>query len=96
MHITDISVTSRNLEKVIIGAYRWLSDTYRPGDQIFLFGTYQLAWNIALIGDIPEIGFSRGAYQVRALAAMIHRVSVAHPTILEPQFEPRCLTNRVI
>ncbi|QRV96021.1 hypothetical protein RhiJN_24039 [Ceratobasidium sp. AG-Ba] len=26
-----------NLERVIIGAYRWLSDNYRPGDQIFLF-----------------------------------------------------------
>ncbi|KAG2357751.1 hypothetical protein BDR07DRAFT_1419450 [Suillus spraguei] len=39
-------------------AYRWLSDTYQPGDKIFLFG------------------FSRGAYQVRALAGMIHEVSI--------------------
>ncbi|CAE6449562.1 unnamed protein product [Rhizoctonia solani] len=49
-----------NLEKVIIAAYRWLSDTYRDGDQIFLFG------------------FSRGAYQVRALAAMIKSVGLIH------------------
>jgi hypothetical protein len=28
----------RNLEQVIIGAYRWLSDNYKPGDQIFFFG----------------------------------------------------------
>ncbi|KAG8740694.1 hypothetical protein FRC10_004039, partial [Ceratobasidium sp. 414] len=46
-----------NLDRVIIGAYRWLSDHYRPGDQIFLFG------------------FSRGAYQVRAIAGMIATVS---------------------
>ncbi|KAF8593522.1 hypothetical protein BDV93DRAFT_460987 [Ceratobasidium sp. AG-I] len=49
-----------NLEKVIIGAYRWLSDTYQTGDRIFLFG------------------FSRGAYQVRALAAMINKVGLLH------------------
>ncbi|CAE6500543.1 unnamed protein product [Rhizoctonia solani] len=49
-----------NLEKVIIGAYRWLSDTYQPGDRIFLFG------------------FSRGAYQVRALAGMIESVGLIH------------------
>ncbi|KZP02700.1 hypothetical protein FIBSPDRAFT_969696 [Athelia psychrophila] len=45
-----------NLEKVIIGAYRWLSNQYREGDKIFLFG------------------FSRGAFQVRALAGMIETV----------------------
>ncbi|KAG9094007.1 hypothetical protein FRC06_011277 [Ceratobasidium sp. 370] len=50
-----------NLEKVIIGAYRWLSDNYRPGDQIFLFG------------------FSRGAYQVRAIAGMIASVGLIFP-----------------
>ncbi|CAE6530347.1 unnamed protein product [Rhizoctonia solani] len=49
-----------NLEKVIIGAYRWLADTYQPDDQIFLFG------------------FSRGAYQVRALAAMIESVGLIY------------------
>ncbi|KAG8791982.1 hypothetical protein FRC12_007621 [Ceratobasidium sp. 428] len=50
-----------NLEKVIIGAYRWLSDNYKPGDQIFLFG------------------FSRGAYQVRAIAGMIASVGLIFP-----------------
>ncbi|KAF8594957.1 hypothetical protein BDV93DRAFT_576847 [Ceratobasidium sp. AG-I] len=49
-----------NLEKVIMGAYRWLSDTYQPGDDVFLFG------------------FSRGAYQVRALAAMINSVGLLY------------------
>ncbi|QRW06859.1 hypothetical protein RhiLY_05858 [Ceratobasidium sp. AG-Ba] len=50
-----------NLEKVIIGAYRWLSDSYRPGDRIYLFG------------------FSRGAYQVRAIAGMIASVGLMFP-----------------
>ncbi|KAG8722251.1 hypothetical protein FRC09_006565 [Ceratobasidium sp. 395] len=50
-----------NFDQVIVGAYRWLADTYRPGDQIFLFG------------------FSRGAYQVRTLAAMIEVVGLIHP-----------------
>ncbi|KZP29585.1 hypothetical protein FIBSPDRAFT_816052 [Athelia psychrophila] len=47
-----------NFEKVIIAAYRWLSERYKPGDRIFLFG------------------FSRGAYQMRVLAAMIEKVGL--------------------
>ncbi|KZP29538.1 hypothetical protein FIBSPDRAFT_988833 [Athelia psychrophila] len=47
-----------NFEKVIIAAYRWLSERYKPGDRIFLFG------------------FSRGAYQIRVLAAMIEKVGL--------------------
>ncbi|CEL61972.1 putative protein YEL023C OS=Saccharomyces cerevisiae (strain ATCC 204508 / S288c) GN=YEL023C PE=4 SV=1 [Rhizoctonia solani AG-1 IB] len=58
-NVIDLAI-AWNLEKVIIGAYRWLSDTYRPDDQIFLFG------------------FSRGAYQVRALAAMIESVGLLY------------------
>ncbi|KZP16520.1 hypothetical protein FIBSPDRAFT_748635 [Athelia psychrophila] len=50
-----------NLEKVIIGAYRWLSNHYREGDKIFLFG------------------FSRGAFQVRALAGMVETVGLILP-----------------
>ncbi|KAG8215129.1 hypothetical protein J3R82DRAFT_8591 [Butyriboletus roseoflavus] len=51
----------RNLHKVIMASYRWLSDNYQDGDSIFLFG------------------FSRGAYQVRALAGMIARVGLLLP-----------------
>ncbi|KAF8696472.1 alternative mRNA splicing, via spliceosome, partial [Rhizoctonia solani] len=58
-HNIDLAI-AWNLEKTIIGAYRWLSDIYKPGDQIFLFG------------------FSRGAYQVRALAAMIESVGLIY------------------
>ncbi|KAF8873815.1 hypothetical protein BD779DRAFT_1451418 [Infundibulicybe gibba] len=47
-----------NLEKIILGAYRWLSANYKEGDRIYLFG------------------FSRGAYQVRALAGMIKKVGL--------------------
>ncbi|KZP04114.1 hypothetical protein FIBSPDRAFT_1011984 [Athelia psychrophila] len=50
-----------NLEKVIIGAYRWLSNQYREGDKIFLFG------------------FSRGAFQARALAGMVETVGLILP-----------------
>ncbi|THH17761.1 hypothetical protein EW146_g3118 [Bondarzewia mesenterica] len=49
-----------NFEKIVMSAYRWLSDNYQDGDRIFLFG------------------FSRGAYQVRTLAAMIHKVGLIH------------------
>ncbi|KAH7881716.1 hypothetical protein F5I97DRAFT_1818595 [Phlebopus sp. FC_14] len=56
----DMAV-GRNLQKVIMTAYRWLSDYYRDGDKIYLFG------------------FSRGAYQVRALAGMIARVGLILP-----------------
>jgi len=45
-----------NLAKIIISAYRWLSEHFEDGDRIYLFG------------------FSRGAYQVRALAGMIEKV----------------------
>ncbi|MGV8783609.1 phospholipase effector Tle1 domain-containing protein, partial [Pseudomonas aeruginosa] len=41
------------LKRNVEGAYRFLAEHYRPGDQIFLFG------------------FSRGAYAVRVLAAML-------------------------
>ncbi|KAF8493850.1 hypothetical protein JB92DRAFT_3084909 [Gautieria morchelliformis] len=49
-----------NFEKIVIAAYRWLSQNYQEGDRIYLFG------------------FSRGAYQVRALAGMIHKVGLVH------------------
>lgn len=50
-----------NLERVILAAYRWISENYQDGDRIYLFG------------------FSRGAYQARAIAGMIHRVGLILP-----------------
>ena len=32
-------LTSRNFERIIHAAYKWLSENYQPGDRIFLFGT---------------------------------------------------------
>ncbi|KZV83395.1 WD40 repeat-like protein [Exidia glandulosa HHB12029] len=47
-------------EKIILSAYGWLSENYRDGDRIYLFG------------------FSRGAYQVRVLSAMIQVVGLIY------------------
>ncbi|KAI6037808.1 hypothetical protein EDC04DRAFT_2090344 [Pisolithus marmoratus] len=58
--IMDIAIAWR-MEERIMDAYEWLSNTYKDGDKIFLFG------------------FSRGAYQVRALAGMIERVGLVLP-----------------
>jgi uncharacterized protein (DUF2235 family) len=58
-----------------MGAYRWLSDTYHPGDKIFLFGKFLGPCVHSFVLNVMP-GFSRGAYQVRALAGMIHEVSI--------------------
>ncbi|EDR04371.1 uncharacterized protein LACBIDRAFT_304576 [Laccaria bicolor S238N-H82] len=58
-HKIDLAV-ARHFKRTILGAYRWLSDNYEPGDCIFLFG------------------FSRGAFQVRVLSAMIDKVGLIH------------------
>ncbi|KAE9395537.1 hypothetical protein BT96DRAFT_1043653 [Gymnopus androsaceus JB14] len=55
----DLALALR-FEKILLDAYRWLSEMYRHGDCIFLFG------------------FSRGAYQVRALAGMIEKARDTH------------------
>lgn len=49
-----------DFERTVSGAYRWLSDNYKQGDCIFLFG------------------FSRGAFQVRVLSAMIDKVGLIY------------------
>jgi len=64
----------RDFERPVLGAYRWLSDNYETGDCIFLFGA--LDWHMKYTSVVPEghIGFSRGAFQVRVLSAMIDKV----------------------
>ena len=54
-------------------AYDWLAGIYEKGDQIYLFGLSSLPFTLADSNDIL-VGFSRGAYQVRALASVIHEV----------------------
>ena len=62
----------RNFERTILAAYRWLSDNYEEGDCIFLFGALTLYKPVIK----PErcLAFSRGAYQIRVLSAMIDKV----------------------
>ncbi|KAG8772758.1 hypothetical protein FRC15_002527, partial [Serendipita sp. 397] len=49
-----------NFDRIVLAAYRWLSENYHHNDRIYLFG------------------FSRGAYQVRTIAAMIEKVGLIH------------------
>ena len=49
----------------------WLMNHYKPGDRIFLFGML-FHWDAVLQADVS--GFSRGAYQIRTIAGMIHTV----------------------
>ncbi|MDF5979850.1 DUF2235 domain-containing protein [Pseudomonas aeruginosa] len=71
------------LKRNVEGAYRFLAEHYRPGDQIFLFG------------------FSRGAYAVRVLAAMLRgggpdRCAPAAPLRLrlDPAHHPHAAPRR--
>ena len=65
----------RNFERTVLGAYRWLSDNYERGDCIFLFGALEQDVT-CMSGDAEpgSKGFSRGAFQVRVLSAMIDKV----------------------
>ncbi|EMD41251.1 hypothetical protein CERSUDRAFT_101783 [Gelatoporia subvermispora B] len=58
-HKIDLAI-AWNFERIVLNAYRWLSDNYAEGDCIYLFG------------------FSRGAYQVRTLSAMIETIGLIH------------------
>ena len=64
----------RRFERILLEAYRWISNHFEDGDRIFLFGeplpTFHFYYGLHLVK-----GFSRGAYQVRVLAAMIDAVS---------------------
>lgn len=57
-------------------AYEWLSDRYHDGDKIFLFGMSPGCCIRYAATLKMRSGFSRGAYQVRALAGMIHEVPI--------------------
>ena len=67
----------RNVDKNVKDAYNWLAGAYQKGDQIYLFGASSSPIALAYGNDILA-GFSRGAYQVRALASMIHEVGNEH------------------
>ncbi|KAF4618325.1 hypothetical protein D9613_011564 [Agrocybe pediades] len=58
-HKIDLAI-AWNFERTLMDGYRWLSDNYKDGDRIFMFG------------------FSRGAFQARALSAMIDKVGLLY------------------
>ena len=55
-------------------AYSWLWDNYEPGDCIFLFGALEQYVTCMSRNAERSTGFSRGAFQVRVLSAMIDKV----------------------
>ncbi|KAA1470021.1 hypothetical protein DENSPDRAFT_774557 [Dentipellis sp. KUC8613] len=65
-HKIDLAI-AWNFERILLEAYQWLAENYQEGDCVYLFGTSSRIKR-----------FSRGAYQVRALAAMIHKVGLIH------------------
>ena len=69
-----LSCSFRNFEKTVLAAYRWLSDNYQPGDCICLFGALEEYLIGTNLNAKKCLGFSRGAYQVRVLSAMIDKV----------------------
>ena len=71
--MTNWTNRCRHAEKNVKDAYNWLAGIYEKGDRIYLFGAPSLSF--VLVDDNGILaGFSRGAYQVRALASMIHEV----------------------
>ena len=64
----------RNFEQTVLGAYRWLSDNYERGDCIYLFGALEQYVTYMSVNAEGFTGFSRGAFQVRVLSAMIDKV----------------------
>ncbi|KAK0475727.1 hypothetical protein IW261DRAFT_1340366 [Armillaria novae-zelandiae] len=80
-----------NFRNIVEEAYRWLADNYKLRDRIYLFGKLFLA------AEHESAGFSRGAYQVRALAGMVERLGLvfAGNTALIPlAYELYCNRHR--
>jgi hypothetical protein len=72
-----------------LGAYHWLSDNYEDGDSIYLFGALP---NSSVVGTSVDrevyLGFSRGAYQVRVLSAMIDKVHYVLSSLVPEMTSP--------
>ncbi|KAF8507498.1 hypothetical protein JB92DRAFT_3121813 [Gautieria morchelliformis] len=53
-----------NFEKIVIGAYRWLSQNYQDGDRIYLFGFSRGAYQVGLVhkGNEEQIPFAYELY----------------------------------
>ena len=65
----------RNIVENVKDAYGWLARKYREGDRVYLFGGSKPATTSLMDLNAEMVsGFSRGAYQVRVLACLIHEV----------------------
>ncbi|KAF8532009.1 hypothetical protein JB92DRAFT_3104395 [Gautieria morchelliformis] len=53
-----------NFEKIVIAAYRWLSQNYQDGDRIYLFGFSRGAYQVGLVhkGNEEQIPFAYELY----------------------------------
>ncbi|KAJ7641243.1 hypothetical protein FB45DRAFT_354053 [Roridomyces roridus] len=62
-HIVDLAI-AWNFETIVIKAYRWLCNEYRPGDKIFLFGFSRGAYQIrTLAGMVEKVGLVNAGNQ---------------------------------
>ncbi|KAF8328988.1 hypothetical protein F5887DRAFT_897308 [Amanita rubescens] len=58
-NIVDLAI-AWNFDRVLRGAYRWLSDNYQDGDRIYLFGFSRGAYQVrSLAGMIETVGLIR-------------------------------------
>ncbi|EIN03613.1 WD40 repeat-like protein [Punctularia strigosozonata HHB-11173 SS5] len=55
-HTVDMAI-AWNFKRIVLDAYRWLSENYQPGDRIFLFGFSRGAYQVRVIaGMIERVG----------------------------------------
>ncbi|KAJ8481804.1 hypothetical protein ONZ45_g15181 [Pleurotus djamor] len=55
-HTVDTAI-AWNFERIVHAAYKWLSETYRPGDRIFMFGFSRGAYQVRVVaGMIEKVG----------------------------------------
>ncbi|KAJ8475171.1 hypothetical protein ONZ45_g15705 [Pleurotus djamor] len=55
-HTVDTAI-AWNFERIVHAAYKWLSETYQPGDRIFMFGFSRGAYQVRVVaGMIEKVG----------------------------------------
>ncbi|KAJ8496021.1 hypothetical protein ONZ45_g12615 [Pleurotus djamor] len=55
-HTVDTAI-AWNFGRIVHAAYKWLSETYRPGDRIFMFGFSRGAYQVRVVaGMIEKVG----------------------------------------
>ncbi|KAF8160440.1 hypothetical protein K438DRAFT_1859750, partial [Mycena galopus ATCC 62051] len=74
-NIVDLAI-AWNFEKIIIKAYRWLCNEYRPGDKIFLFG-------LVNAGNQELIPFAYEIYSQRLKGKANEEASIMAPRFKE-------------